>query len=254
MRTLFAFLKKEILETIRTNKITILLVLSLVFGIMNPAIAKLTPWLMKMFEESLAESGIIIGDIHVDALTSWQQFYKNIPMFLIAFVFIYSSTLTKEYESNTLILLLTKGFSRYKVIIAKLINTVAMWTISYFLIFIITYLYNQYYWDNSIAEGLLLSVLTYYIFGLLIISLIMLFSVLANNNVGVLLFLSLTVGISYVINFIPKFAKYNPISLMNSYNILIDKNQFEIITIFIALAVSVLSILFSIKLFNKKTI
>ena len=41
--------------------------LFLAFGIMNPAIAKLTPFLMEMFAESLAESGMVITEIPVNA-------------------------------------------------------------------------------------------------------------------------------------------------------------------------------------------
>jgi ABC-2 type transport system permease protein len=38
-----AFLKKEIVESIRTYKLFIMLVVFLMFGIMNPLVAKLNP-------------------------------------------------------------------------------------------------------------------------------------------------------------------------------------------------------------------
>ena len=50
---------------------------------MNPAIAKLTPWLMEQFATSLQESGLVVTEVIVNAMTSWTQFYKNIPMGLI---------------------------------------------------------------------------------------------------------------------------------------------------------------------------
>ena len=40
MKPLLAFIKKEYLEAARTGKITILALLFVLFGIMNPAIAK----------------------------------------------------------------------------------------------------------------------------------------------------------------------------------------------------------------------
>ena len=43
MKSLLAFMKKEYLEAARTGKIVILILLFVLFGIMNPAIAKLTP-------------------------------------------------------------------------------------------------------------------------------------------------------------------------------------------------------------------
>ena len=119
MRAFFAFLKKELLESARSGRLLLLLILFGVFGIMNPAVAKLTPWLLEVMGEELAESGMVITEVTVDALTSWTQFFKNIPMALIAFVLVYGGIFTKEYESGTLILVLTKGISRYKVLLAK---------------------------------------------------------------------------------------------------------------------------------------
>ena len=54
MNAFIAFTKKEWLETIRSGKLVILTVLFLLFGIMNPAIAKLTPWMMELMSESLS--------------------------------------------------------------------------------------------------------------------------------------------------------------------------------------------------------
>ncbi len=85
MNAFIAFTKKEWLETIRSGKLVILTVLFLLFGIMNPAIAKLTPWMMELMSESLSGTGLIVTQIQVDALVSWTQFFKNIPIALIAF-------------------------------------------------------------------------------------------------------------------------------------------------------------------------
>ena len=80
MKTFLAFLKKELLFQLRTGKGMILGILFVLFGIMNPAVAKLTPWLMEMMADSLAESGMIITGITVTAMDSWVQFFKNMPM------------------------------------------------------------------------------------------------------------------------------------------------------------------------------
>ena len=112
MRAFVAFLKKEILEDLRSGRLMILLGVFCALGVMNPAVAKLTPWLMELFAEELAEGGMILGEVTVNALTSWGQFFKNISTALIAFVFVYSSIFTKEYDSETLILILTKGLLR----------------------------------------------------------------------------------------------------------------------------------------------
>lgn len=77
MRSFLAILKKENLECVRSGKLTILCILFLLFGIMNPAIAKMIPWLLKIMSDSLAETGMTVTDTTIDALTSWTQFFKE---------------------------------------------------------------------------------------------------------------------------------------------------------------------------------
>ena len=119
MKSLLAFIKKEFMEQLRTGKFLIVGMLFILFGIMNPAVAKLTPWLLETMSDSLAESGMSITVATVSAMDSWMQFFKNAPIVLIAFVLIESGIFTKEYQSGTLVLSLTKGLKRYKVVISK---------------------------------------------------------------------------------------------------------------------------------------
>ena len=71
MRSLIAFVKKEFLEQLRSGKLLILGILFVLFGVMNPAVAKLTPWLLELMSESLAESGMTVGEVTVTAMDSW---------------------------------------------------------------------------------------------------------------------------------------------------------------------------------------
>ena len=56
MRQLTAFTKKEFMESTRTGRMPLLVILSVLFGIMNPLVAKLMPWMMEAFAGSLEES------------------------------------------------------------------------------------------------------------------------------------------------------------------------------------------------------
>lgn len=256
MKSFLAFFKKEFLDSIRSHKALILIILFTAFGIMNPAIAKLTPWLLEIMAEELADSGMNITVIEVDAFTSWQQFYKNIPMALIAFVFIYSNIFTKEYESGTLILMLTKGLKRYKVVLSKLLLMLIMWTLGYYLCFGVTYIYTAYYWDNSIVNNLLFTSFNWYLFGVFVISLVVLFSVIFKNISGVLLNTSFIVIIIYIISLIPRLTNYMPTSLMNTGSLMIGIESYDIYikTIIITLVLSLVSNVLSIIFFNKKEI
>ena len=220
MKPLFAFLKKEFLETVRTGKLMILLLLFVLFGIMNPAIARLTPWMMEILADTMAESGLIVADVSVDAMTSWMQFFKNIPMALIAFVLLYSDLFTKEYKSGTLLLALTKGLSRCKAVLAKTVLLLSLWTFGYWICFAVTYGYNAYFWDNDIACHLLFAVFAWWLFGVWVISFIVLFSALLQNNAGILLCAGGTVLLTYFISVLPKVREYTPVLLMDSASLL----------------------------------
>ena len=52
--------------------------------------------MLETLSDSLAEQGMMVTEVTVNALTSWTQFFKNIPIALIVFVFLYSGIFTKE--------------------------------------------------------------------------------------------------------------------------------------------------------------
>ena len=231
MRSLIAFMKKEITEQIRSSRLMVLGILFVLFGIMNPAVAKLTPWLFEIMADSLAESGMTVTDVTVTAMDSWVQFFKNMPMALIAFVLLESSIFTKEYQTGTLLLSLTKGLSRYKVVISKAAVLTVLWTVGYWLCFGITYGYNAYFWDNAIAQNLMFSVVCWWVFGLWVISLTVLFSTVSTSNTDVLLGAGGVVLASYLLGMIPKIGKYLPTRLTDGNSLIYGAAEAEAYTV-----------------------
>lgn len=211
---MLAMLKKEWMETVRGGRLLNLTVLFVVFGIMNPAIAKLTPLLMEMMAEEMAETGLVVTAVSVDALTSWTQFFKNIPLALLAFIVLHGTILTGEFQSGSLTLILTKGLNRWKVIAAKTLTMVTAWTAGYWLCFAITFGYNAYFWDNDIVEGIGPATVYWWIFGLWTIGLLMLFSVIIDGSNGSMLGTGVTVLIVYILSLIPKISTYLPVKLI----------------------------------------
>ena len=254
MRSFFAFFKKELTESLRSGKLLILGILFFVFGVMNPAIAKLTPWLLEILSESLAESGMTVTTVTVDALTSWTQFFKNISMALIVFLLLYSGIFTKEYESGTLILVLTKGLARSKVLFAKALVMLSVWTGGYWLCFAVTYVYNAYYWDNGIAVGLAPAALHWWLFGIFTVCLCVLFSVLSKNSAGVLLGTGTVVLLSYVLEFFPKLAKTVPTALMQSAGLTVGAQEADVYTkaVVLTAVLCVACLVVSVPILNKK--
>lgn len=256
MRAFLAFMKKEWLEQIRSSRLIILTILFVLFGIMNPAIAKLTPWLFEVMAESLEESGMVVTTVEVDAMTSWVQFFKNVPMALIVFVLMQSNIFTKEYQSGTLVLALTKGLHRYKVLFAKSAVLIIMWTGLYWIQFCLTYIYNDYFWDNLIAKNLLFSGVCWWLFGLWTIVLMILFSAIMNANTGVIVGTGAIVVAFYLIGLLPKFSKYTPTFLMDGNSLIYGAKSIEEYTLafIITILMGFICMFASILLLNKKRI
>ena len=251
---MIAFLKKELLEQIRSGKLLFLGILFVLFGVMNPAVAKLTPWLLEVMADSMAQGGMTITIGEVTALDSWVQFFKNIPMALIAFVLMEGSIFTREYSSGTLLLSLTKGFARYKVVATKALVLTALWSLGYWLCFGITYGYNAYFWDNSVAQNLLFSVLCWWLFGLWVIALLVLFSSLAKENTGVLLGTGGVVLTCSLFSFIPKVQKFLPTQLTDGNSLIYGAIEMDkyVPALMITGAMTLVCFVASIPIFNKK--
>ena len=221
MRTFAAFLKKEWMETVRTGRLTILLIIFGLFGIMNPAISKLTPWMMKLMSQSLQESGVVVsGTATADAMISWMQFYKNIPMALLALVLLLSSSFTSEYQKGTLIPILTKGLSRWKVVAAKTVHMLSLWTVCYWECFLITNLYNEFFWQNKGVSHLISSAMVFYLFGIWTVSLMLFFSTIVSTNVGVLGGTGTVFGIAYLLGLFRKVKSYLPVKLLDATDLI----------------------------------
>ncbi|NGZ77087.1 ABC transporter permease subunit [Saccharibacillus alkalitolerans] len=225
MRQLTAFMRKEWLESVRTGKVTILLLLFIGFGILNPAIAKLTPRLLTLMSESLSETGLSVSAVKVDALTSWAQFYKNAPLGLIVFLLVFSGTLTNEYLKGTLINLVTKGLRRWKIIASKGIVLAAFWTAGYWLCYVVTYGYNAYFWDNGAAAHLFFSAFCFYALGIWLISLILAMSAFFGSGSGVMLGVGGSFLIVYLLGLLPRIAEYLPAYLLNASNLTTGNGQ-----------------------------
>ena len=213
MKMFFALVKKEWTGRIRTGSALIMAALFFVFGITNPLIAKLTPWLLEIMADSMAESGLVITAVTVDALTSWTQFFKNAPMALLVFVLMESTAFSKEYTDGTLTLILTKGVPRYRVVLSKGFVLMTEWIMGYWMHWAVTWLYTEIYWDNRIAVNLGFSAFCWCLFGLLVTALLILFSCIGNTSSSALLGTGVAVVFFYILSLFSQTKKYSPLFL-----------------------------------------
>ena len=256
MSSFFAFFKKELMESLRGARILGLGLIFIALGFMNPAITLMTPWMMEILAEELGELSGVLGALEANAWMSWTQHFKNIPMALIAFVFFYSNSFTREYNSGTLVLMLTKGLARYKVLLSKTAVMSLVWTVGYWLCFGITYGCTAILWDNGDVQNLLISNVNWWLFGIFTIALIVLFSVVFKSYIGVLMGTGGSILALYVISLLPRITQYFPTSLMNSAALLVGAETASDYTwtIVITAILTVACIIAAIPVFNKKEI
>lgn len=220
MRQLTAFTGKEFMGVRRSGKLLVLAILFVLFGIMNPAIAKLTPWMMEMLSDSLSDAGLTVAEVCVDAMTSWTQFYKNMPLALIAFLLMFCGTLTVEYQKGTLINMITKGLKRWKIIVSKTVTMAVLWTAGYWMSFAVTCAYNAYFWDNGIVHHMVFAACCLWLIGLWLISLMMLASAVFTSSSAVLLSVGCVFLAVYALGLFPDLLRYLPVHLMDSAELL----------------------------------
>ena len=256
MKSFLSFSKKEFLEHFRSARIFIIAGIFLLFGVMSPALAKFTPMLVEMLSESMAQSGMQIAVGEVTALDSWAQFFKNIPIALIAFIILESNIFTKEYQRGTLVLALTKGLNRNTVLASKTFVMLVLWTVEYFICFGIVYVANDIIWDNSVAQNLMFTALCWWVMGVMVICLSVLFSVIARTNIVVLAGTGSVFFALYLIGMLPKIDRFIPTLLMDTTSLIygLKEESYYVPALVIAVLISVVSIILSVPIFNKKRI
>lgn len=254
MTQYIAFLKKELVESVRTYKLFIMVIVFSLFGVMNPLAAKLTPYLI----ETLIPDGNMINLPEPTALDSWAQFFKNInQMGLIVTILVFSGILVGEISKGTLINMLTKGLSRKAIILSKFSSMILIWTVSVALSFVITWGYTVYLFPDDGTSNLLFSVFCLWLYGSFLISILMFSSTIVTTNYASLILVGLTVVTGMLLNIIPRFQKYNPISLstrnMELVGGTISPNDLYL-TIGITTAIMIILLILSVLIFRKKQI
>ena len=212
MRGYWAFTKKELLESMCTYKLLILGCIFLMFGFMNPIVAKITPELVK----NIMPGGISLNLPAPSATDSWMQFFKNVPqMGLAVLAILFSGMMAGEIQKGTLVLMVTKGLSRAAVLCSKFTVAVMLWTVSYVACIGVTYGYTVYFWNMEGIKNLLPALLGVWLFGVLLLASDLLGGVLSKSSYSSLLFTGILVAVMFLLNIVPKIQEYNPIRLVS---------------------------------------
>ena len=212
MKAYMAFTRKEFTEFTRTYKLMILGLVFLFFGIMSPLAAKDMPEIISEF----MPAGMEIALTTPTALDAWMQFFKNVSQLgLLVAVILFGGIMSSEYSRGTLIHMLTKGLPRRTVVLAKFTAASLLWTAAYLLCFGTAYGYTWYYWRADAGmEGLYVAIAATWLYGIFLLSITILGSVLFRNSYGCLLFTGIAVVLQILLNMIPKIKEFNPMELI----------------------------------------
>lgn len=206
-----AFVKKEWMEWVRTYKLLIMAAVFLMLGIMGPLSARYLPELMK----SMMAEVVNITLPPPSERDAWEQFFKNVCQIgLIVFVLALSGTLAGEYTAGTLTHLVPKGLSRRSVILAKATMAGTVWTGAYLLCFGASLFYTRFFWEPGIPViRLALAVLGLWLFGIFLISAVLLGGALFRSTYACLLFTGGVVAVQFLVNLLPSAGAYLPLAL-----------------------------------------
>ena len=253
----FTFTGKELMELRRSGRLLIFIILCVLLGVMNPATAKLTPWLLKSMADSLETSGITVTEYTVTAMDSWVQFFKNLPtMGLLLTVVMFGGFFTSEYAKGTLIPLLAKGLSRNAVAAAKTFTMLLVWSAGYWLSYGITYAYSDYYWDNSVVSHYAFAAFGLWLFGVLLLCCIVFFSSFAGSAAQVLLGVGAVYVAMNLLGMVGTVSEYLPSFLTRSGELLTGQAQPSDYStaVLISAAASVVLLIASIPITSKRRV
>ena len=254
MKIFYSFCKKEALESLRTYRLVIMLAAFVLFGIMSPLLAKMTPDLVN----SSLGNGMTFQMPEPTAMDAWGQFFKNIgQMGILVLAIVFCGITATELSKGTLVNILTKGMRRSTVILSKLTVSAMIWTVSYCLSLAVNYVYIIYFWGNAQVSNAFLALVSPWAFGLLLITLMILGGICFKNILGSLLFAAGAIVIMSLLNIVPITQKYNPISLSGGpVNLLSGQSvPGDIVpALAVCLAVILICTSASILIFNRKQI
>jgi len=252
MRAFVAFTKKEFVESLRTFRLIVLMAVFVLLGIISPLTAKMMPEILK----AVAEAGLVITMPDPVAMDSWAQFYSNVgQMGMLALIITFCGIMANELSRGTLVNLLTKGMKRHVVILSKFLYASVLWTVCYVICFAVCYMYTAFYWPMDGMNHVFLSFFAPWLFGELLLALLIFGGVLFGNFYGSLLSCGGLILVLSLLNIIPAVQKYNPIVLAGDvFNLLNGQKEVAdfVPAFIICAAATVLLVAASVAVFNKK--
>ena len=143
-----------------------------------------------------------------------------------------SGVLSSELSKGTLIILLTKGLPRRVVILAKYMSMLVLWSASILTSFLVTWAYTVYIFPDGKSANLLFSMFCLWLYGALLLAVLLLAATLVKSSYGSLLITGVVVVLLTILKHCSQFnstihslaaktwigyAKHRAVSLFSSH-------------------------------------
>jgi ABC-2 type transport system permease protein len=176
------FARKEVREILRTWRIWVLPGILLFFALTGPVLARLTPEIVGAVVGNQLNGLTIPTPTYLDAYAQWIKNLSQIALF--ALIIIYGGIISAEVKSGTVVLVLTKPISRAAFVIAKATVHSAFLAILVVAGTLLTWGMTGAVFGRAPGAALWTSALVWLVFGVVVIALMTLLSVLISSAAG----------------------------------------------------------------------
>jgi len=257
MSNYLTFLRKELMENLRTKRILVLACVFIFFAIAGALLARYTGEFMAMLLPADDEATPLL--IEAMGTPRWEnayaEFYSQISLIgVFTILFMYMSTVQREIKSGTASLMFSKGMGFLPFILAKFTMAGIITTIITVASTLVTYVYTLLLFEeagqigNVLFGSLIFSAGTLMMLAVIILCSSLTKSVAASGGLSVgALFLLLLVGS------LPRIGVYSPFSLF-SFPVPISLGQTPeqlLVCILIATGLAIVSLFLAVKAVKK---
>jgi len=247
------------MESIKTVKGIVLLLIFLTIGISSPLLAKLTPEILKMASDDTTKEMMDMLSAFIppaNSESSYSQFFSNFNQIgLLALIIVFAGLVANEKSKNTAAYILTQNISRRTFILSKFLSSVVFTFVSVIITVGAQIFYTNYLFDDQIIElkyvlifSALLLLYLFFILSIVIFSSVLTKTVTSSTFIAFLIFIA-----ANILTGIPKIGKYMPPEI-NNFGILTQTKDIKDLTanIIITAICSVVFIIASLEIFNRQ--
>jgi ABC-2 type transport system permease protein len=212
MNGFLAFLSKEIIFLVRSQRVLITLLVFVLLGLMNAPLAYYTPEILKL--AGAGDLAVAMNLAQPTALDAWMQYFGNVgQMGILTVLLLCGSLLSGERGKGTLVLPLTKGLGRSGVVIVKFIAMSGLWTLGMLVSAATSAAYTLWLFPGDDVSHLLPGIGALWLLGMFLLALILPSSVMFRGSFGGLILPGAVLLVLGILSAFPDLTFWSPLNL-----------------------------------------